>query len=138
MSRKLSPNWHFWTKPVVSGLIVILVLLTRKDKVHVPPHSSDQGTLSTSQAKKHIGENGTVCGTVVSSHYGGGSLTYIYLDKDFPSEEFRINIWSGNWDKFSPRPNMWKGKYVCVTGLIEQYHGAVDITATSAGQIRMK
>lgn len=53
--------------------------------------------LTTDDAKKHIGENATVCGVVASSHYAGGSRgapKFVNLDKPYPNQVFTILIWN--------------------------------------------
>lgn len=66
------------------------------------------GNLTTSEAAKHVGENGTVCGTVVDVHTASrsnGSPTFINLDKSYPNQVFTILIWGSDLSKFSPAPS---------------------------------
>jgi hypothetical protein len=121
-------------------LIVLLSLLScDKPDSNVSPQKWVSGTLTTDQAKNHIGENGTVCGRVVSKQYAGGSSTRIFLDKDWPKEHFSIVIWAGDWSNFSPRPETWKGKQVCATGLIERYDSSSsDIRVRYPTQINVR
>jgi hypothetical protein len=137
--RHVASNWVLM---VLAGVIVLLVTVTLlhppKVVTNVPVQAPPAGALSTDQAKNHIGTTSTVCGIVMSKHYGGGGLTYIYLDKEWPHEEFSIGIWAENWTKFSPPPSSWIGKQVCVTGLIKRYHGVPNIMAESQAQISVK
>jgi DNA/RNA endonuclease YhcR with UshA esterase domain len=98
-------------------------------------------TLTTDEAKSHIGENATVCGVVASTHYAGGSRgtpTFVNLDKPYPNQVFTILIWGEDLAKFSPRPSTWEGKRVCATGVISSYRGSPEIVAKSPTQIRVE
>ena len=53
-------------------------------------------TLTASQAKAHVGENATVCGTVAGEHTATrsrGEPTFINLDAPYPNQIFTILIW---------------------------------------------
>lgn len=48
-------------------------------------------TLTSAEARNHIGETATVCGHVTSAHYsarGNGQPTFINLDKPYPKSVF--------------------------------------------------
>jgi hypothetical protein len=50
-----------------------------------------QTSISAAEAKNHIGEKGTVCGEVASTHYASrsrGKPTFINLDKPYPNQIF--------------------------------------------------
>jgi hypothetical protein len=52
-------------------------------------------SLSAAEAKKHIGENATVCGLVVSAHFAAnsrGEPTFLNLDEPYPNQIFTIVI----------------------------------------------
>jgi hypothetical protein len=47
---------------------------------------SAQSSISASEAKNHVGENGTVCGQVASAHYAmksRGRPTFLNLDRAY-------------------------------------------------------
>ena len=95
-------------------------------------------TISPSEATRHVGENGTVCGTVVDVHTAprtNGSPTFVNLDKTYPNQVFTILIWGSDLSKFSPAPSTWNGKTACATGRIELYRGKPEIVAHDASQI---
>jgi DNA/RNA endonuclease YhcR with UshA esterase domain len=103
--------------------------------------SKASNTLTSDQAKNHIGENVTVCGVVASTHYAGGSRgtpTFVNLDKPYPNQVFTILIWGEDLAKFSPRPSTWDGKHVCATGVISSYRGSAEIVAKSPGQVSVQ
>jgi hypothetical protein len=58
---------------------------------------SADGTLTTAEARNHVGETATVCGHVASAHYAErskGQPTFINLDKPYPNSPFTVLIWA--------------------------------------------
>ncbi|GEM_PF-6894066 len=111
MSRDPSYNWVLIVGIILIMLLVIYTSLHRtKIATDVPVHLPS-GALATSEAKNHIGENPTVCGIAVTSHYGGGGRTLVHLDNDLPHDVFTISIRSEDWASFSPAPRAWKAAY---------------------------
>jgi endonuclease G len=95
-------------------------------------------TLTPSEAGKHIGENATVCGTVVGVHTANGSKgspTFVNLDKPYPNQVFTILIWGSDLSKFTPAPSSWDGKQVCATGKIALFRNVPEIVAHEATQV---
>ena len=95
-------------------------------------------TLSTTEAKKHVGENATVCGLVVDVHFASGSKglpTFVNLDKPFPNQIFTVLIWGDDLPKFPENPAKWQGRKVCATGTISEYRGSPEIVASSRDQV---
>src|SRR5437763_5493062 len=83
------------------GLLCLLVALALFVALVRPAFA--QKTLSTSEAKDHIGEMATVCGTVVSTRYAAttkGRPTFLNLDKPYPNQIFTVVIWGSDRDKF--------------------------------------
>ena len=114
--------------------IVLLCLLVAS----IGLQASASNTLTSDQAKNHVGENATVCGVVASSHYAGGSRgtpTFVNLDKPYPNNVFTILIWGEDLAKFNPKPSTWDGKRVCATGVITSYRGSPEIVAKTADQV---
>jgi DNA/RNA endonuclease YhcR with UshA esterase domain len=98
-----------------------------------------QQKLSANEAKHHVGETATVCGSVVSTHYAPGTKgqpTFLNLDKPYPNHIFTVLIWGKNRSKFGTPESEYKGKRICVTGKITEYKGAAEIVATDPQQIR--
>ncbi len=101
--------------------------------------TSAQKKLAAGEAKDHVGETATVCGTVVSSRYATstkGQPTFLNLDKPYPNQVFTVLIWGENRRKFGAPESEYKGKQICVTGKIIEYRGAPEIVADDAQQIR--
>lgn len=98
-----------------------------------------QKKLSASEAKGHIGETATVCGTVASARYAAatrGQPTFLNLDKPYPNPIFTVLIWGSNRSKFGTPEVDYKGKRICVTGKITEYRGVAEIVADSPQQIK--
>ncbi len=86
-------------------------------------------TLTTAEAKNHIGERATLCGVVESGRYStsGRQPTFLNLDKAYPNQPFTVLIWAANREKFGKPEETYKGKRICVTGTIESYQNAPEI-----------
>jgi hypothetical protein len=98
-------------------------------------------SITTDEAKNHIGENATVCGIVAGVHYAAnsrGNPTFVNLDKPYPNQVFTILIWGEDLPKFDPKPSSWDGKKVCVTGPITSYQGRPEIIAKAQTQIAVE
>ena len=87
------------------------------------------GTLTTEDAPKHVGENGTVCGVVASAYFAVRSRaqpTFLNLDKPYPNQVFTAVIFGDDRSKFG-EPERLQGSRVCVSGPIRLYRGAPEI-----------
>jgi len=93
-------------------------------------------------ADKFIGMEKTVCGIVASATYAirsRGKPTFLNLDQPYPDEIFTIVIWGSDRNKFKNPPEVFfKGKRVCVTGIIETYRGKPRIVVRGPDQITVK
>jgi DNA/RNA endonuclease YhcR with UshA esterase domain len=99
-----------------------------------------QNKLTAAEAKDHVGETATVCGSVASTHYAAstkGQATFLNLDKSYPNQIFTILIWGSNRSKFGTPETDYKGKRICVTGKIAEYRGVPEIVADHPKQIRI-
>jgi hypothetical protein len=85
-----------------------------------------QTSISAAEAKNHVGERGTVCGEVASTHYAArsrGNPTFINLDKPYPNQIFTVLIWGSDRPKFGDPQEEYRSKRICVTGKISDYKG---------------
>ena len=88
--------------------------------------------ISTGEASKHIGEQATVCGKVVSRHTAEsahGKPTFIDLDAAFPHQAFTAVIWEDDKSRVGEFPATGT---VCVTGKIVEYKGVPQIVLHDA------
>lgn len=100
-----------------------------------------ENSISTTEAKNHVGENATVCGQVASTHYADrsrGSPTFINLDKPYPNQVFTIVIWGSDRTKFSDPEEKYRGQHICVTGIITIYRGSPEVVAHEPSQIKVQ
>ncbi len=103
--------------------------------------SNAQTSISAVEAKNHVGEKGTVCGDVASTHYAAGSRgrpTFINLDKPYPNQIFTVLIWGSDRPKFGDPEMTYQNKHVCVTGKISDYKGVPEIVAYEPSQIKIQ
>jgi DNA/RNA endonuclease YhcR with UshA esterase domain len=101
--------------------------------------ASAQQKLLPSEARAHIGESATVCGTVVSSRFAAstkGQPTFLNLDKSYPSQVFTVLIWGESRSKFGSPESEYKDKHICVTGTITVYRGVPEIVVNDPKQIK--
>lgn len=100
--------------------------------------SAQSGHLTAAQAKDHVGEHATVCGTVASTRFAGrsrGQPTFLNLDEPYPNQIFTIVIWGSDRPKFGQPEVKYRDKSVCVTGTIASYRGVPEIAASEPSQI---
>lgn len=119
------------TRILLTALIVIVLL---------SPIQA-QKKLAVSEAKDHISETTTVCGSVASTRYAAstkGQPTFLNLDKPYPSQIFTVLIWGSNRLKFGEPEKEFNGKRICVTGKITEYRNVPEIIADDPKQIRVE
>jgi hypothetical protein len=92
-------------------------------------------TMSVPQARAHDGENATVCGKIENEHSAinsKGKPTFLDLDSAFPDQIFTIVVWDDDRPHVGPLPRT--GARVCVSGMINYYHGVAQIVVRNSGQ----
>jgi len=92
-------------------------------------------TISAAQAREHDGETATVCGVAQNEHTASttrGKPTFIDLDSSFPYQIFSILVWDEDRANVGELPRV--GAHVCVTGVINYYHGVPRINVKNASQ----
>lgn len=100
------------------------------------------GTIAPEEAGKHIGEQETVCGKVVGAFYAAhakGQPTLLDLDRFARRRIFTVLIWGEDRNKFEKSPEtLYRGKEICVTGMIKSYRGRPEIIVRDPSQIEAK
>jgi hypothetical protein len=103
---------------------------------------AQQEYINPIDAHKYIGMKKTVCGTVASATYAvrtKGRPTFLNLDQPYPNQVFTIVIWGSDRNKFkNPPESFFKGKRICVTGIIKDYRGIPEIVVRSPDQMVVK
>ena len=92
-------------------------------------------TITAAQAREHDGETATVCGVAQNEHTATttrGKPTFIDLDSAFPYQIFSILVWDEDRPSVGELPRT--GSRVCVTGMINYYHGVPRIVVKNGGQ----
>ena len=92
-------------------------------------------TITAAQAREHDGETATVCGVAQNEHTAAttrGKPTFIDLDSAFPYQIFSILVWDDDRPNVGELPHT--GSKVCVTGVINYYHGVPRIVVKNSGQ----
>jgi hypothetical protein len=124
------------TKAIVFGLFLTLLVLVNLGSV------SAQNIISSDTASQYIGKTATVCGDVASATYASrskGKPTFLNLDKPYPNHIFTAVIWIEDRSKFDNPPEvLFRGKRICVTGVVESYRNKPQIVVRSPSQIKIK
>jgi hypothetical protein len=120
-----------------TALLLFLVLAPFGVNAHAPQVKR----LTAAEAKKHVGEQATVCGKVASTRYASttrGKPTFLNLDKPYPNQIFTVLIWGENREKFGTPEEKYRDKQICVTGKITEYRGAPEIVVSDLQGIEVQ
>ena len=97
--------------------------------------------ITPTEAVNYIGQERTVCGVVASTKYASfskGQPTFLNLDKPYPNHIFTVVIWGKDREKFDKPPETYyKGKKICVHGLISSYGDIPQIVVSDPLQITL-
>ncbi len=95
------------------------------------------GMFNTVQAKYHVGNTATICGTVVSTRKTAkAQAIYLNFDRMHPHQDFYATIWSYNGPNFSYDPEVFlMNKRVCVTGKLTMYDDIPRISINNEHEI---
>ena len=110
------------------------LLLLSVFAVAVTPTSAQ--TISAADAKNHIGEKATVCGSVASERTATssrGEPTFVNLDAPYPNQVFTILVWGADRAQVGPLPR--EGAHVCATGVVQDYRGIPEIVVRRGEQL---
>ena len=95
-------------------------------------------SITTADAKNHIGKRMTVYGVVASANYDAQSRrdpTFLNLDESYPRQIFTALIRGEDREKFGTPEISLKEKRVCISGLIEKYQGVPQIVLRKTSQL---
>jgi len=100
------------------------------------------GAVSWQRARSLVGQRATIRGRVVDSHFAGsssGQPTFLNMGNAYPNpNRFTVVIWRENRGSFGGSPETrFRGRTLCVTGLVQMYGGAPEIIARARTQIRV-
>lgn len=91
------------------------------------PVLSRAQNIPASEAAKHLGEQGTVCGKIAEVHATTGSRgapTFVDFGKPYPNQAFTALIWQSDKAKVGDVPSDGE---LCVKGTIADYRGRPEI-----------
>ena len=97
---------------------------------------SAQNIVPAKNAAKYFGHKIKVCDKVYgSSHTSDGTL--LYLGEDYPKPLLTIIIKASDLSKFKGHPDIdFKGKDICITGVVVNDKGKAEIIVTNPKQIK--
>jgi len=99
------------------------------------------GAVSWQRARTLIGRIATIQGRVAGTHYAAssnGSPTFLNVGADYPNpSRFVVLIWSENRAAFGQPEVRYRGRTICVRGLVSSYQGVPEIVARTASQMRI-
>ena len=109
----------------------------------VPAHAAraDEAPLKGAEARAHVGEDRTVCGTVASARYLDSSNrqpTFLNFDKPYPDHTFTVVIFGPDRAKFGEPETAFRGKTVCATGRIEEFRGQPQIVVHDVASLTLQ
>ncbi|MFZ1688553.1 MAG: DNA/RNA non-specific endonuclease [Flavobacteriales bacterium] len=98
-----------------------------------------KGLYNTVQAKYHVGQEATICGTVVNTRRTEkANAVYLNLDRLHPHQDFYATVWDVNGPNFSYDPETWLiNKKICVTGAITLYDNIPRISVNNEHAIQL-
>ena len=94
--------------------------------------------LRPEHAASQIGKTATVCVVVASAKFEAHARalpTLLDLGKSYPHAVFIAVIYGDYRSKFGTPETSLRGKRVCVTGQISDYHGKPEIVLTDPSQL---
>jgi hypothetical protein len=97
---------------------------------------SAQNIIPAKNAAKYFGHKIRVCDKVYgSSHTSDGTL--LYLGEEYPKQLLTLIIKTSNLAKFKGHPDIdFKGKDICITGVIVSDKGKPEIVVSNPKQIK--
>jgi DNA/RNA endonuclease YhcR with UshA esterase domain len=166
MERDMSMNGHRLCSVLLSTIVVLLFCIVPsctkigepytlpdssppvssnsiKSSSEIPLEESEIPEIQWNEARDYIGVEVIVCGPVVDSKWASGSNgkpTFLNLGKPYPEpDRFTIVIWEDYRDNFpAPPEELYDGKTVCVTGIIDEYKNSTQIELRSPSNIEIK
>jgi hypothetical protein len=100
-----------------------------------------RGAISWQNARSAIGRVATIRGRVAGTRFASsstGSPTFLNLGVNYPNpRRFTAVIWIENRSAFGRPEVRYRGKTICVRGLVRSYRGVPEIFARSPTQIRV-
>ena len=104
-----------------------------------PSTASCAGAVNWDKASRYVGRVATVRGRVAGTRYvsySNGAPTFLNIGVDYPSaRRFTVVIWGRSRGNFGAPESTYRGRTICVRGLVRSYEGLPQIHASSPNQI---
>jgi hypothetical protein len=94
-------------------------------------------TISSAEARQHIGQSATVCGNVTNIFFGE-TTAFVSLDEVPQESRFRVLIPEASGLSFGEVAKVYPNQNVCVTGKIEVNSGVPQVALTDVAQIKIQ
>lgn len=126
-------------RKIFTTFIFIFILACSGESLSESSSSVIYSEITAAKASSFVGSYRNVCGKIVDTRFSSstnGSPTFLNFDKPYPNHPFVAVIWGKDRNKFSSSPEIqYKGKNICVNGLIETYKGKPQIIVNDPSQI---
>jgi exonuclease VII large subunit len=93
-------------------------------------------SISTVEAKKHIGEYVEVCGRVDGVYHHRNGHLFLNLDGKYPNQKMSVIIWKRYVNEF--KNFYFLGKTICIKGVVKEYKGTPEIFLKNRYQVKFK
>ena len=95
------------------------------------------GRFNTTQARFHVGNTATICGTVVGTRRTSkANALYLNMDRTHPHQDFYATIWDYNGPNFHYDPETFLvNKKVCITGKVSLFDDIPRISVNNESDI---
>jgi DNA/RNA endonuclease YhcR with UshA esterase domain len=130
----------------VLGVIAVAIALSgtagaQRPSPNVQASLTCSGAVSWKKASSLVGRVATIQGRVAGTRYAAsstGSPTFLNLGVNYPNpSRFTVLIWIENRGAFGRPEVRYRGRTICVRGLVQSYQGVHEIVARSTSQIRI-
>jgi hypothetical protein len=117
-------------------LLLLAVLLVTTGCTSPAQTTGCAGAIGWREAANNLGGMATVRGPVVDSYFasrGQGQPTFLDIGRPYPDpDRFSVVIWGRDRPNFATPPEQtYRGRTVCVSGLIDTASGSPGIEVTS-------
>ena len=99
--------------------------------------SYGQAKISLEDINKHVGNSVTVCSKVFGTkHFEKSGMTFMNLGAAYPSSPLSVVISGKDLPNFIIAPEkMYADKNICVTGVIKEFNGKLEIIVARPSNI---
>lgn len=101
-------------------------------------NSFAQATIDINDATKHLGDSVTICAKVFGVK-ATEKITFINVGAPYPNAPLTVVIFAKDYPKFNKSiPTFYDNKLICITGVLKEYKGKIQIEVADATNILVK